>query len=1154
MKPAMKRSPLPFSPTFLFRLATIAASALLGVRGLPEPLLAVVPPENGTNFAQKTAQTSDADDATPLGEGITTGTIAPGATELYKVTLDAQEYIKLAVGGPEIEIELQLMASDGTAIAPIHTETTADGHVLEAIAPSTGTYTLEITAIAATGEASEYQVRTIERRSATEADRDRLTYIQFVREGMELFERATLESYREAIAKWEAAIVLAERLGDRLGQGLLVQGIGKVYHEIGEIDTALTYYQKALEIRQEIGDLSGTAQSLNNIGAIYWFRGDYQRALENLERSLPLYQQVENTWGEAEVLNNIGQIYADLRESDRALEYLNRGLALRQELGDRRGEGSTLNNIAGVYSHLGENETALDYYQQALAIRREIQDPQGIANTLTNLAVFYAIQGKLQKALDLYEQVLQLQQTIGDRLGETVTYINLGQTYLDLGDRERALALFERALPMTETTGYLVGKGAILNNIAGIYANENQRDRALSLYREALAIARQIGDRAEEANILGNIGSQYLNQQKLEQALDYYQQGLSLAREVSDRQIIAILTANLGTTYQNLGQWDKARQNFNQALEINRQLGNFGKATFVLFGLATLDRQQGDLEMALERIEEALNEIEDVRSQVNSEQLRSLFFAEKQDYYELYIDILMELHQRHPDKGYDIKAFEASEAARARSLLEILNETQADIRAGVDPQLLDRETEIKAQLDARERQRIELLALGDPRQQVGKIESEIARLLEEYNAVLADIRANSPRYAALTQPQPLSLEQIQREVLDDETILLEYFLGGARSYLWVVTNDRIASYELASRETIEQQARIFSQALTDPRYRFNTERIQGVGAELSETILAPVAEELGDRRLLVVGDGALQYVPFAALPHPNRTGDRFATPPAYRPVLLIEEHEIVTLPSASTLALLRRDFGGRAIAPKRLAIFADPVFSATDERVVTGRRPTVEEDNSLTTALLERSARMAGVDFARLPYTRSEAEAILSLVAPNQREAAFDFEVNKNSATSDRLSQYQIIHFATHGILNSEQPELSGLVLSLVEPDGDVQNGFLRLHEVYNLNLQAELVVLSACETGLGRQIRGEGIVGLTRGFMYAGAKRVAVSLWSVDDRATADLMVRFYRQMLGGDRAPAAALRAAQLELLNSEEWRSPYYWAAFGIQGEWR
>ncbi|WP_234488838.1 tetratricopeptide repeat protein [Oxynema sp. CENA135] len=1146
MKLAMKRSLLPFSPTFLLRLATIAASALLGVRGVPEPLLAVATPENGTNVAQKIAQSTEADDATPLGEGITTGTIAPGQVSLYKVTLGDQEYIKLAVGGPEIEIELQLMAPDGTAIAPVNTETTADGHVLEAIAPATGTYTLEITAIAPTGEASEYQVRIVGRRSATEADRDRLTYIQFVGEGMELFERATLESYREAIAKWEAAIVLAERLGDRLGQGLLLQGIGKVYHEIGEVDTALTYYQKALEIRQEIGDLSGTAQSLNNIGAIYWFRGDYQRALENLERSLPLYQQVENTWGEAEVLNNIGQIYADLRESDRALEYLNRALILRQELGDRRGEGSTLNNIAGVYSHIGENETAFNYYQQALEIRREIQDPQGIANTLTNLAVSYAIQGKLQQALDLYEQVLQLQQTLGDRLGEAVTYINLGQTYLDLGDRERALALFERALPMTESTGYLVGKGAILNNIAGIYANDNQRDRALPLYRKALAIARQIGDRAEEANILSNIGSQYLNQQNLEQALDYYQQGLSLAREVSDRQKVAIITANLGTVYQNLGQWDKARQNFNQALEINRQLGNFGKATFVLFGLATLDRQQGDLEMALERIEEALNEIEDVRSQVNSEQLRSLFFAEKQDYYELYIDILMELHQRHPDKGYDIKAFEASEAARARSLLEILNETQADIRAGVDPQLLDRETEIKAQLDARERQRIELLALGDPRQQVGKIESEIDRLLEEYNAVLADIRANSPRYAALTQPQPLSLEQIQREVLDDETILLEYFLGGTRSYLWVVTNDRIASYELASRETIEQQARIFSQALTDPRYRFNTERIQGVGAELSETILAPVAEELGDRRLLVVGDGALQYVPFAALPHPNRTGDR--------PVLLIEEHEIVTLPSASTLALLRRDFDGRAIAPKRLAIFADPVFSATDDRVVAGRRPTVEEDNSFTTALLERSARMAGVDFARLPYTRSEAEAILNLVAPNQREAAFDFEVNKNSATSDRLSQYQIIHFATHGILNSEQPELSGLVLSLVEPDGDVQNGFLRLHEVYNLNLQAELVVLSACETGLGQQIRGEGIVGLTRGFMYAGAKRVAVSLWSVDDRATADLMARFYRQMLGGDRAPAAALRAAQLELLNSEEWRSPYYWAAFGIQGEWR
>ncbi|MGH9841147.1 MAG: CHAT domain-containing protein, partial [Blastocatellia bacterium] len=324
-----------------------------------------------------------------------------------------------------------------------------------------------------------------------------------------------------------------------------------------------------------------------------------------------------------------------------------------------------------------------------------------------------------------------------------------------------------------------------------------------------------------------------------------------------------------------------------------------------------------------------------------------------------------------------------------------------------------------------------------------------------------------------------------------------------------------------------------------------------VAIELSRILLRPVFTQLGNRRLLIVADGALQYVPFAALP---KFGSRANEP-------LIVHNEIASLPSASTLAVLRREMAGRPAAAKTVAVFADPVFEADDERVkpaTAGAEKAASDEPSRI--LLKKSAKDSGATgdgfrIPRLPHTRREAETILRLASAGSGKSSFDFSANRGAATGDELGQYRIVHFATHGFLNSLNPELSGLVMTLVDEKGAPRNGFLLAPEIYNLKLPAtELVVLSACQTGLGKEVRGEGVVGLTRGFMYAGAPRVVVSLWNVNDRATADLMKHFYQGLLGRRLRPAAALRAAQLELSKSKQWQAPYYWAAFGLQGEWK
>ena len=537
--------------------------------------------------------------------------------------------------------------------------------------------------------------------------------------------------------------------------------------------------------------------------------------------------------------------------------------------------------------------------------------------------------------------------------------------------------------------------------------------------------------------------------------------------------------------------------------------------------------------------------LEQLRTKVDSAELRASYFSTVQSYYKFYIDLLMELHKQNPQEGYDAKALHVSERSLARTLIELLTESNADIRQGVDPKLLQEEQNILQKLDATEKRRIELVSEPHTPQQLEKIKQEFASLQTEYKQLQNQIKQNSPRYASLKYPQPLNLKQIQQQVLDDDTILLEYSLGKEGSYLWVVTNNSITSYELPPQVEIEASAQQFIDLLTAPHLRMSPQDLSNSATALSEIILQPVAPQLENKRLLIVSDGILQYIPFATLSIPGKN------------LPLIVEHEIVNLPSASTIAITRNETVNRQPVPKTIAILADPVFSIDDERVmgIAKNNNSDETVSMLRGQQMTKAARGGSVNWERLPDTRIEAEAIVAQVPDEtQRIYAIDFSASREKATSEELSEYKFIHFATHGFFNGTDPELSGIVMSLVDQNGNQQNGFLYLQDVFNLKLSAELVVLSACETGLGEEVKGEGIVGLTRGFMYAGSPRVIVSLWKVNDDATAKLMNLFYQKMLVEKMKPIAALRAAQIEMLNSEEWVDPEYWAAFTLQGEWQ
>ncbi|MDX6613027.1 MAG: hypothetical protein QOD75_2213, partial [Blastocatellia bacterium] len=772
---------------------------------------------------------------------------------------------------------------------------------------------------------------------------------------------------------------------------------------------------------------------------------------------------------------------------------------------------------------------------------------------LGNLGNAYHRLGRYEKAIEFYEQALAISREVKDREGEGVILGYLGDVHNDLGRYEKAVEFDEQALAISREVKARFWEAATLNHLGLVYNGLRQPAKAMAFYEQALAIAREIKHSWEEFRSLNGLGSLYRAQTQYEKAIQLYEQALAIARRYNERQ--------------------------NEAE--------------VLYNLALTERGRGNLPAARTYVEQSLTMAESLRGEVVSSESRSSFLANAQSSYQLYIDVLMRQHKAEPTKGFDALGVETSERQRARSLLDLLTEASADISQGMDAALLERERGLGRQLNDKAQQ----VTQATKPEQAAALKQEISQLENDYERAQAAIRKASPRYAALTKPQPLKLKEIQQQ-LDADTLLLEYSLGDDRSFLWAITRNSLASYELPKGEQIKQSALQVYELLTTRSTNKHRESAQqrqeriaqaeaalpAAAQSLSQTLLAPVATQLGSKRLVIVADGALQYIPFAMLPEPRSLdfGLRSlanplvqattAKPKGQRPKTedqpLIVNHEVISLPSASALAIQRTELAGRQLAPKMLAVIADPVFDRSDSRFTnpaayTGDKTqtqTITSDDARSVEhLAENSGDKSDVTplrfvIPRLPFTRQEAIRLLALTPKNSSFGATDFQANRATVLSGDLSQYRYVHFATHGLLDSERPGLSALVLSMVDAQGKPQDGFLRTNDIYKLKLPAELVVLSACQTGLGQEIKGEGLVGLTRGFMYAGAARVVVSLWNVNDKATADLMTKFYEKMLQQGERPAAALRAAQVEMWQQKRWQSPYYWAAFTMQGEWR
>ncbi len=907
--------------------------------------------------------------------------------------------------------------------------------------------------------------------------------------------QGTATDLKEAISRYDQAAVLLEKLGDAENEVLALNASCKIQYQMGEQKQAIERCERSLEIAKRANNLSGEALALNNLGLAYAALGQSAVALKHYHQALVLRQQIGDQQGQAGTLNNLGLVYVDLGEIEKALNYYNQALPIMKKLGNQYAEATILNNIGLLYSNIGEKEKALEYYSQALPLAKAANARNAQANTLNNLGILYSTLGEKRKGLEYLNQALVLEKEIGDQRAESATINNIGSIYSQLGEQEKAL----------------------------------------EIYADALALARKISSQSYEARTLENIGVAYKKLKKPNKAIESYSLALPLWRITKERSGEASTLLNLGEIYSEVGKEAKAEQSFSQAKAVAKAINNRELLFQALAYEAKFLQKFNHLEAAHKSLKESLAMVEMLRVDAPNSDLRTSFFATAQEYYQLDIDVLMALHKEHPHAGFAAEALELNERQRARRLLDLLAESRTNIRQGVASELLEKEASLKQQLKGKQ---LKLQNLSDSDAKVG-VQKEIGDLLQQYDALLAEIRKASPNYAALTQPQPLKLAQIQAQ-LDANTVLLEYSLGKKQGYLWAVTKKSLKSYSLPKISKVEAATRKFLGLVHSPTSP--PLELQKAGQALSTLLLGNVVNQLGNKRLVIVADGLLQQVPFAALPSKNVE-------------VLLDRHEIVSLPSATTLATLREVFRNRPMAPKLAAIFADPVFDPKDVRVA-GSPVLKKTELALTRSAFQRSSEDLGLSgsLPRLQATRREADLIAGLAPGEMTRKYVDFSANLAAATEDDLSQFRMVHFATHGLIDPIHPEFSGLVLSLIDEKGQPQDGYLRLEDIYNLKLSAEVVVLSACESALGREVQGEGLIGLTRGFMYAGTPRVVASLWNVDDLSTATLMGGFYQGMLKDKLSTAAALRQAQLKLKRELRWQSPYYWAAFGLQGEWR
>lgn len=899
----------------------------------------------------------------------------------------------------------------------------------------------------------------------------------------------------------------------------------------GEFEKSIELLEKSLITATE---KEVECEALLKLGLLYWNLGEPKESSEKYRQALALALKLDLRSVQEECHNalqiyklyNNGKSSRSSGEHQKSIDFFQRAIDLARKTGSKEHELKCLRQMSATYWRLNDLQKFFFLNDKALKIARSLNHRAEEGKCLNNIGIFYKKIDNYSKALTCYEEALKIAQIIKDKKEESSCLNNIGIIYKNIGNYDKALDYLERSLAIDRNTMDDIYISMTLNNMGTAYRNKglisgNTEDfqQALDYFNECLTLTQKTGDKKTEIHALNNIGNVYSDLKKYHDALRSFQTGYEKAKKVQDVEAMGMILNNMGIVHYNQGNYKESTMYYQKAIDLAREIKGGQILWEAYLEIAKAYEKQSKLTEALENYKNSISIIEDIRSQFKLEELKASYFGSDKriDAYHNLIHLLMTLHQSNPTKAYHIEAFDYMERAKARAFLDSLEHSQINISQQIDFKLQNQEKELMKDIS---KLYTKLLAAKYSLEEKQDIKEQLQTCEDRWETLKREVRTKSPVYANLKYPEIITFEEAQKKLPDTHTAFFAYSIGKDSSYVFVVTKKGLKIFSLPPRDKINTQVSNYLKLIADREHQDFTS-----GFELYCQFVQPGLDE-DIENIIFIPDGILHFLPFEALVTTN--------PEKH---WLIEDYEVSYIPSISSLReIIQRKKSNGTKPGRHILAFGDPFFGSLESKTT---------DSDIIQSFYSSSA----FNLYRLKYSGFEIDKIGSLFKRKKRDIFRRKEASEEQLKGHNLADYKIIHFATHSLIDDKKPARSAIVLSLDEDPAE--DGFLQMREIYNLNLNSDLVTLSSCQTGLGQFIHGEGIDSLNRAFFYAGASSVLMSLWSVNDQASAQLMERFYLH-LRSSQSIMSALRKAKLEMIGAKSVSHPYYWAGFVISGK--
>jgi CHAT domain-containing protein len=1062
-----------------------------------------------------------------------------GETHVYVIHSGSNQFLDLVVNQISVDVFVKLYSPNGNCVYEVDSPNGDNGtEPVYCVLDDAGDYKLEIS-VFDEGELvfGQYSIKFNDIRNAKEEDRKFSLAEKMFRELVYSFQihEASRHSMPLTQTALEAAAIYKE-IGLRAKELQCFFFAGTFAYNLLEHELALSIYNRALNLAVELGDTQNQVRSLSTIGLLYFDFANFTEARRFNEKALSLIENY-STKDEnyilviATTLLNTGLCYEALGENKTANLYLQMALDKYNHLGYLQGQSVSLQIAGKIYSSLGEIDKSLECFYQSLSLAQKADNLKEQIASLSHIAKVH-IKFNPQKSIELLFRAIELNNKINDLRYKGIILNLLGSTYHELGNYEKAKDYYNQALSIFQSKNLHLYLVQIYGNLANIHFQKEEYKKSLEYCHKGLLFVNRFSFPVEEVKFLNTVGNINLKLKEFQVAEDNFNKAFEKAVQINNKNLQLEIKYNQIYKDFLLGKNDEVRKFCYENISLAESLKNNKITVLSLFLLASINDKEKKYDEATTNLNKLLSLIETDFYALKSDDLRVSFLSSIYDFYSFGIELYLKRYIATKDNTYAMQALELSEKSHARALIELLNEKDFGNYESSNEnfiKLVREKNELKTAFNHKSEYYAKILNTDYDEDSKRRVKIELDEISKKLALASSSLLELHPKYGKSISTK-FSYKDIQKEVVNDKNVLVEYFLGASNSCAWVITPSSINTYILANNQQIEPIAvNLFNAVQNNGSY-------VELSRKLSSFLILPFYHEIKGKNIIIVPDKTLSFVPFALLPNPDKSNKS--------PLVL--NHQITYLSSALTSLQLNsksKENYDYLVSDSAL-LLGDPVFNKNDLRI---------SNNKLDNSQIGTDASR-GMLFPRLLGSREEVEKIKGLFFKSKLNAKLllDFDSSVKSLINSKLNFYKYIHFSTHNYLNNEYAGASGLVLSLVDPKGDSQDGFLTVNNIANMEINAELVVLSSCKSISGKQQNGEGVVGLTRAFFCAGAKRVIGSLWNVNDYAGSELMVRFYKYLLEDQMPPSMALQQAQISMLNDKEWSNPFFWAGFKLEGK--